>query len=201
MSLQLLVIQLPTIVLALVVHEYAHAWTAVRLGDPTPRWAGRLTLNPLKHLSVLGTLMIFIVGIGWANPVVVNPRNLREPKRDMMLIALAGPASNLVLAAGFALLFHVVRPILPPTSLGWMLAQFFVYGAYINAVLMVFNMIPLPPLDGSKVLSRFLAPKWNYSFLQLGQYGFVILFILLYFFDLGRGIRWAASGILRIFGL
>lgn len=201
MNLESLLIRVVIFVMAVVLHEYAHAWTAVRLGDPTPRWQGRLTLNPARHLSLLGTLMLVLVGLGWANPVPVNPRNFRNPKSDMVLVALAGPAVNLALAGAFALLFHVLLPALAGGPFWLPAARVTLEGAYLNALLFVFNLIPIPPLDGSKVLGRFLPPRWLYSYMQLEQYGFVVLFLLLAVFNLDRAIGWAASGVLRLFGM
>ena len=164
---------IPAVVIALTFHEYAHAVVAYKLGDPTAKYSGRLTLNPIPHVDPIGMLMLFFVGLGWAKPVPVNPYNLNKPKRDMVLISLAGPLSNVILAIAFALLFGV----------------FYAFGSqvlidvvekiiWINMVLAVFNMLPIPPLDGSKILAGILPgdSTWlNY----LEQYGFIILIILL----------------------
>lgn len=201
MRLEFILLTLPIWLLALCVHEYAHAWAAVRLGDPTPRWQGRLTLDPRVHLSLLGTLMIFLVGLGWANPVQVNPRNLKNPKTDMALIALAGPLSNIAMAVAFALLYHIIVPQLPFTRAGVYGALFLRYGVYINAVLFVLNMLPLPPLDGSKLLRLVAPPHWNRSLMWLEQYGVLILFLLLALLGFGRTIGSGAGWIMDLLGV
>lgn len=175
---------LPALIVGFTVHEYAHAWVAVRLGDPTPRWAGRLTLNPLRHLDPIGTLMVFVAFVGWARPVRWNPANLRgvSYRTGTLLVAAAGPTSNLVLAALGAFLlrafssvgFHARWGIIPgPADL---LVTFVVF----NALLFVFNFVPLPPLDGFAVL-RSLAPgSWYSALAVLEQYGTLILILLLF---------------------
>ncbi|MCL0106716.1 site-2 protease family protein [Peptococcaceae bacterium] len=163
---------IPAVVIALTFHEYAHAVVAYKLGDPTAKYSGRLTLNPIPHVDPIGMLMLFFVGLGWAKPVPVNPYNLNKPKRDMVLISLAGPLSNVILAIAFALLFGV----------------FYAFGSqvlidvvekiiWINMVLAVFNMLPIPPLDGSKILAGIL-PGDSAWLNHLEQYGFIILIIL-----------------------
>ncbi|MBR3289981.1 MAG: site-2 protease family protein [Clostridia bacterium] len=159
--------------LMLPVHEFAHAFAADKLGDNTPRWNGRLTLNPLKHLDVLGTVMLLLVGFGYARPVPVNPRNFRHPKRDMALTALAGPLSNLLMAAISLAIFRLVLYIRGSTVsfsgsyimvdseltyyLYLMLVQVF---AGINIALAVFNLLPLYPLDGSRIFAAILPDRW-----------------------------------------
>lgn len=201
MSFEILLLTLPIWLSALCLHEYAHAWTAVRLGDPTPRWQGRLTLNPRVHLSLIGTLMILLAGIGWANPVQVNPRNLSKPKTDMAWIALAGPFTNVVLAALFAALYHAVAPHLPPTRVGFYGVLFLRYGVYINALLFVFNMVPIPPLDGSKLLDLIAPRKWYRALLFLEQYGVLILFFLIVILGFGRTVGTAAGAIMALLGV
>ncbi len=164
---------IPAVVIALTFHEYAHAVVAYKLGDPTAKYSGRLTLNPIPHVDPIGMLMLFFVGLGWAKPVPVNPYNLNNPKRDMVLVSLAGPLSNVILAIAFALLFGVFY------AFGSQVLVDVVYKIiWINVVLAVFNMLPIPPLDGSKILAGILPgdSTWlNY----LEQYGFIILIILL----------------------
>jgi len=164
---------IPAVVIALTFHEYAHAVVAYKLGDPTAKYSGRLTLNPIPHVDPIGMLMLFFVGLGWAKPVPVNPYNLNKPKRDMVLVSLAGPLSNVILAIAFALLFGVFY------AFGSQVLVDVVYKIiWINVVLAVFNMLPIPPLDGSKILAGILPgdSTWlNY----LEQYGFIILIILL----------------------
>lgn len=155
------------LLMALTIHEAAHAYTAKLLGDDTAEMMGRLTLNPLAHLDPIGTVAILVAGVGWAKPVPVNPNNFRLPRFHNLLVALAGPASNFLLAllfAGFNLIF---RP--DPTSLA---AGATVVVIYFNIVLMLFNLIPIPPLDGSKILHLFMSDE---SFYYLERYGMFIL--------------------------
>lgn len=201
MSLQIALLTLPIWLLALCVHEFAHAWTAVRLGDPTPRWQGRLTLNPRVHLSLLGTLMIFLVGLGWANPVQVNTRNLNNPKVDMAWIALAGPLANILMAIAFAGLYHIIVPYLPFTRTGIYGELFLRLGVYINAALFVLNMLPIPPLDGSKLLALIAPSHWYRFLMVLEQYGVLILFFLLAMLNFGRTIGAGATAIVRLLGV
>ncbi|QJA05378.1 site-2 protease family protein [Thermosulfurimonas marina] len=166
-----LLIIAPPLLAAIVFHEVAHGWVAWRLGDPTAKAAGRLTLNPLKHLDPLGTLvLIFTQAIGWARPVPVNPYYFRHPRRDMMWVGLAGPLANFLLALALALLYRALAPLLP-RSLEIML----VLGVRINLGLGLFNLLPVPPLDGSRVLAGILPPSLAYPYLR---YEFVGLFLL-----------------------
>lgn len=150
---------LPVIVLAVTVHEFAHAWTAYRLGDPTARALGRVTLNPLAHLDPAGSILFLIVGFGWGKPVPFDPRYLRRPKQGMLLIAAAGPASNIVLALLSALAWNALpHPALPE---GWLVVISATVDTLIrlNVLLAVFNLLPLPPLDGSKILMGILPDR------------------------------------------
>ena len=165
-------IWLTALALAVAVHEFAHAWAADRLGDPTPRLAGRLTLNPLAHLDPLGTLMLLIARIGWGKPVPVDPFNLRHPRRDSALISLAGPAANLL----FALLLSLLLRLTPSALLFLLLTPLLV----LNVSLAVFNLIPIPPLDGAKIFLGLLPPRqaaeWENLF---RQYATLLLFLLI----------------------
>ena len=162
----------PAILFALTVHEYAHGWVADKLGDPTARYAGRLTLNPLSHLDPLGTIMLFLVHFGWAKPVPVDPSFLRNPKRDMMWISLAGPTANV---ASAALLGWGIRLLVGIGLTSDSLLVILQYGVFINLVLAVFNLIPIPPLDGSKILMGLLPPEQAFRFQQLERKGPLIL--------------------------
>ncbi len=189
MDLAQLVIWIPVFFLALAFHEASHAWMADRLGDPTARREGRVTLNPLPHLDPIGTilmpLLMIITGggflIGWAKPVPVNPYNLRHPKRDYMLVSLAGPAANVVAAVTLAFLFHLVVFILPglPQALSEPLLLFLIIGVRLNLLLAFFNLIPVPPLDGSGILQGLLPERYEIMFQQIRPYGFFILIFLL----------------------
>jgi len=159
------------LLVALTIHEAAHAWMAVRLGDNTPHLMGRLTLNPLAHLELLGSMMMLLVGFGCGKPVLVNPRNFSNPKLDNLTVSLAGPMSNFVLAVVLALAIR----FLPMPSLAQLIIEIIIF---FNLTLMIFNLLPIPPLDGSKVLSLFLSES-TYFYLQ--QFGFYILMFLLLF--------------------
>lgn len=160
------------IVIALTIHEYAHAKVADTLGDPTPRANGRVTLNPLAHLDPLGTLLIVVVGFGWGRPVAFDPYNLRNPRRDTALIALAGPASNIILAIFFSIISQLVN--LP------FLNTIFPFLILINISLAIFNLVPVFPLDGEKILKGFLPTELAVEYDNLmRQYGTLILILLL----------------------
>ena len=172
-----LLLSVPPILLALSFHEYAHGWMAYRLGDPTAKNEGRLTMNPLAHLDPLGTMMIIIVHFGWAKPVPVNPMNLRDPKKDMLWIALAGPVSNVIMAAGLGLILRIMIGMgmrVDGSFLGYF--QYMLYFAVmINLVLAIFNMIPIPPLDGSKILFGLLPTEYEEGYLRFQQFGPMLL--------------------------
>lgn len=198
MDLSQLVIWIPVFFLAIAFHESCHAWMADRLGDPTARNLGRVTLNPLPHLDPMGTIlmplfMILTGGgflIGWAKPVPVNPYNLRYPKRDYMLVSLAGPAANVVAAVVFAILFHLVVFISAglPQALREPLILFLIIGVRFNLLLAFFNLIPIPPLDGAGILQGLLPDRYEIMFQQIRPYGF---FILIFLFMTGAlGVIW-----------
>ncbi|HOT00521.1 MAG TPA: site-2 protease family protein [Acidobacteriota bacterium] len=193
----LLLLGYPVLLLALTVHECAHAWTADRMGDSTARLLGRVTLNPVAHMDLFGTVLFPIMAflyqiplIGWARPVPVNPLHLQRPSRDNMLISLAGPLSNLGLAGLLFLVYAVLKlsgaAYRLPEMFADPLLMFFVYGVYINMMLMVFNLIPVPPLDGSHIVEHFLPPSLKPVYEQIQPFGFFILMLLF------------ISGILRI---
>lgn len=171
------------LVIALTIHEFAHAFVADKLGDPTPTYQGRVTLNPLAHLDPVGTLAILLVGFGWGKPVQFDPFNLKDPKRDTALIALAGPASNILLAIALTIVYH----LLPETVffLG-ILAPVLNFIISINVMLAVFNMVPVYPLDGSKILQALLPPENALAYEQFMQrYGSIVLLMLI--------VPWAGS--------
>ena len=160
------------------VHECAHAWTADRLGDPTGRRAGRITLNPFRHLDYMGTVFILLAGVGYAKPVPVNIRNFRRRKQDFALTALAGPLSNLLMAALFLLLIRLLWHNAPISGeYAQLTLRLLTYAAYINTSLAVFNLLPIPPLDGSRVLTAFLPDGAYYGILRRERYIMGILLI------------------------
>ena len=190
----------PAILFCLTIHEYAHGLIALKLGDPTAKHAGRLTLNPLKHLDVIGTICLFLFRLGWAKPVPINPTYFRNPRRDILLSSLAGPAANFVSAIVFGI---IIRFINLPMSGNNFFAVIFIMFFYFNLVLGVFNLIPIPPLDGSKILYYLLPQRAAYGYAQLERYG---LFILLGIIMLGEltGVSFFGSiitPVLRFFSI
>lgn len=178
--LEQMVLMIPAIVLGLTCHEFAHGWTADRLGDHTARSQGRLTLNPVAHIDPIGLIMLFIAGFGWARPVPVNPFNLRgDRNQGMMLVSLAGPATNMLLAVLGAFALRSVAGAIPYGE------RIIVYIIYINIVLAVFNLLPIPPLDGSKILAG-LWPGSQRLLFQLESYGTIILLLLLFTGIIGK---------------
>ncbi len=175
---------------AVTVHEVAHGLVAYKLGDPTAKAAGRLSLNPIKHLDFFGTLAFVLTqAIGWAKPVPVDPRNFKNPRRDMMWVALAGPLANFALAAFCALLLRIFPYLLYPLSLfGEQMLSFFgkplllmlALGVQLNVGLAVFNLLPVPPLDGSKILAGLLPRSLAYQYARLEPYGFILLLLLIF---------------------
>jgi len=167
-----------TLLVAFTVHEFAHAWTATKFGDDTPSLYGRLTLNPVAHLDFLGSLMLIFAGFGWAKPVPINPRKLRQhsPAAEM-LVAFSGPISNFLLAAlaAIPLRFGLVVPTAAKISIFPTPYQFLIYFVFTNLGLMLFNLIPLRPLDGEKILDYLIPSSWEEGWLTIKQYGPYIL--------------------------
>jgi Zn-dependent protease len=162
------------IIAAISIHEFSHAWAADRLGDPTPRLQGRLTLNPKAHLDPIGTLMLILFRFGWGRPVIFDPFNLKNPRRDTMLIGLAGPASNLISAAGAAVTIRLIGEIWP---ISLILVPFIV----ISVVLAVFNLVPVHPLDGGKIIAGILPRETAREFeAMMRTWGTMILIFLIF---------------------
>ncbi len=173
--------------LAVVIHEVSHGYVAYKLGDNTAKYMGRLTLNPIAHIDPIGTVLLPVILIiahspvlfGWAKPVPVNFFNLRNPKRDSAIVAAAGPASNILMAIGFAIIYHVfvhlpIPYIQQPTLITC------VFGVELNLIFAFFNLIPILPLDGGRILAAMLPPRWAYSFSKIEPYGMYIVIALIF---------------------
>lgn len=167
---------------AVPVHECAHAWVAEKMGDDTGRKQGRITLNPFAHLTLWGSLMMILVGFGWGKPVMVDSRNFKNPKKGMVLTSLAGPASNFIMAFLSMIAYKVLAflSFAKDSSTLDMMATVFVYITLINISLAVFNFLPIPPLDGSKIFNAILPEKWYFTIMKYENFIFIALIILVY---------------------
>lgn len=167
---------------AVPVHECAHAWVAEKMGDDTGRKQGRITLNPFAHLTLWGSLMMILVGFGWGKPVMVDSRNFKNPKKGMVLTSLAGPASNFIMAFLSMIVYKVLAFLsyAKDSSTLDMMATVFVYITLINISLAVFNFLPIPPLDGSKIFNAILPEKWYFTIMKYENFIFIALIILVY---------------------
>lgn len=182
------VLRIPAVLIALTFHECAHGWMSYKLGDPTAKNLGRLTLNPIKHIDPIGFLMMIVVGFGYAKPVPINSRYYSKPKRDMALTAAAGPVMNIILAILSVLIFNLFAMAAPDkyeeTPVVLLCAMlFFVITAQLNLFLALFNLIPVPPLDGSRIAYIFLPTKWYFGLMRYERYimiGFMALVIILH---------------------
>lgn len=181
---------------SIILHELAHGWVADKMGDSTARWLGRLSLNPLKHLDPIGTIMLFVFGFGWAKPVPVNFSRLRDARKGLIFVSAAGVTANIIVAFLALLLLRVLSPA-PYDVIHTLLY----YVAQINIMLAAFNLIPIPPLDGSKILMGFSSRRFQYSLERLEPYGFFIIIGLLWVGALNPLIaffRWLIIGIIGI---
>lgn len=210
-----IVMGVPITLIALTGHEFAHGWVSSKLGDPTPERDGRLTLNPIAHLDVIGTILMILTGFGWAKPVIVDPRYYKNQKRGMALTAIAGPIANLIMAFIAILIVAVVVavraklsggviPETAPASVQFVWKFAFLL-AYRNLCFMVFNLIPIPPLDGSKVLGLFLPNRMYYRILQYERYAIIIIMLLSISgaFDriIGTGVNVVLTGMINLIDL
>lgn len=176
-DLQEMLLGIPGLVIAMTFHEYAHARAAVSLGDFTPRLMGRLTLNPTAHIDPIGLLMLFLVRFGWAKPVMINPSNFRQPKRDDILVSLAGPMMNLFLGfVAFYVMLLINAHRLDVSQITYTIIQMiFVY----NVNFAIFNMLPIPPLDGSHILRNLLPPDLAYRYQSIERYSILIMIVFI----------------------
>lgn len=177
---------LPGILLGISIHEFSHGYAAVRMGDNTPLLQGRITLNPIKHLDPMGFLCLLVFGFGWAKPVMINPRNFKNPIRDDAIVSLAGPLSNFLIAFLFTGLMKLAYMFLPYTLSNQIIFEVLRSTVHINLVLMVFNLLPVPPLDGHHILGSIGGPKvWNFYFKYREHLRFALL-LLIIFRGIGR---------------
>ena len=200
-----ILLSLPIILLSLSVHETAHAIAANKLGDPTAKNLGRITLNPIKHLDPIGFLCMLLCGFGWANPVPINSRYFKNPRRDMAISAAAGPVSNVILAFIFALLLKLSYVVLPgmittqsALELASILVTFLSIGVSLNITLAVFNLLPVPPLDGSRMLYVFLPPKQYFGVMKYERYISLGIMVLLLIGVLDPVISFASNKIANL---
>lgn len=186
--------------ICITLHELAHGFTAWKLGDDTAKLRGRLSLNPIKHLDPMGLIMMVVFHVGWAKPVPVNMYRFKNPRRGMALTALAGPAANLAIAFVFLLLYGLLFIPLAGSAVGGYVLILLELTAELSIGLAVFNLIPFPPLDGSKVLFSFLSEEKYYKLMRYERWAALILFALMYFDVLNGPIALAKKGIMSLFG-
>ena len=207
-------LSLPIVLISLSLHEASHAFLAYKLGDPTARNFGRMTLNPTKHFDAFGFISMMLVGFGWAHPVPINARNFKKPRNGMALSALAGPVSNLLLALVFAGIQSIYLNLVAPNIVTvnnymalYYIELFFLLGVRMNIALAVFNMIPVPPFDGSRILYVFLPPKYYFKVMKYERYigiGILLAFIIASRFNidlLGFVVNPIMDGIYWLVGL
>lgn len=215
-AIRLVAISAVPALLGIILHEIAHGWVARRCGDHTAESQGRLTLNPIPHIDPMGLAVFGLTSLtgsfvfGWAKPVPVDPRNFGQPRRDMMLVALAGPVTNFLLAVAFGAALICMLHLLPYAShkdQAWYIFTLssLQAGIIINFGLGWLNLVPVPPLDGSKILAYFLSPQLAAKYLEISRYGFIILILLLATGVLGKIlgplVRWSALGLYSLLGL
>lgn len=197
-----LIVSIPGILLAITVHECAHGYAAYLMGDSTAKYSGRLSLNPIHHLDLTGTLCMLLFRFGWAKPVPVDPRNFKNRSLGVVLVSLAGPFANFILGFLFCLIYYAIASYTSKSFIGpnYMylkdilpfVSQICLYGVFMNVGLMIFNLIPIPPLDGSKILMEFLPPRIKYQIYSYERYFSLILIIIVY-----AGVMTPVLGTLR----
>lgn len=201
-----ILINIPITLIALTGHEFAHGWVSSKLGDPTPEREGRLTFNPLAHLDLVGTLLMILTGFGWAKPVMVDPRYYKNQKRGMALTAAAGPLANLLMAFAAMLIYAVILIVCVKLDMGTgsleMIGTFAQMFAVRNLCFMVFNIIPIPPLDGAKVLGMFLPDRAYYTMLKYERYSMLLIMLLslagVFGGIIGTGVNALMNGIIKL---
>lgn len=181
---------------SIIIHEVAHGWVADKMGDSTARWMGRLTLDPRRHLDPVGTIMLFLFGFGWAKPVPVNFNNLRDYRKGLIFVSAAGITANILLAFLAQLIYVLWQP-----SIDGPVAMVLIYFFRINIMLASFNLIPIPPLDGSKILMGFSSKRFQYSLARIEPYGFFVILALLYLHILDPLILFFQHAIMGLIGL
>lgn len=196
-----MLLRLPIVFLAITVHECAHGYVAYLLGDRTAKMYGRLSLNPFHHMDVMGLICMVLFGFGWAKPVPVNPQYFKNPKGGMSLVGLAGPVSNFLMAAVFSVLYGLLYRFFPTSESFLMefLSSLFAVGIMLNIGLGIFNLIPIPPLDGSKILACFLPNRWYYKLMEYERYAMPVLMILLFLGVLDRPLSFLQTHVFTVF--
>jgi len=206
MRLEYYLLITPPLFFAFTIHEYAHGLAAYKKGDNTAKLAGRLTLNPLAHVDILGMILLYLYGFGWAKPVPVNPYNFRNPRKDEMVVSFAGPLSNLLSALVYGIIFRILvgngLGNISETSLANIIFVMVAFGIRLNLVLAVFNLIPISPLDGSHILEGLVPLKYAHQLQKFQRVGPIVLMAVIFMdFLLGTGILWGLFGwFVQLFG-
>jgi len=200
-----MIVSIPGILLAISMHECAHGYAAYFMGDKTAKYSGRLSLNPLRHLDPIGTLCMLFFRFGWAKPVPINSRNFKDSKKGIILVSLAGPLANFIIGFISTLILTLILyctsvfDIEVNVTLFRFLVDIFRYSALMNVGFMIFNLIPIPPLDGSKILMEFLPPRLRYQIYQYEQYFSIILIILVYAGFTAKFLPYLSEGVMSFY--